>query len=67
MDFVTVHKTRDPIDAELVKNQLEQAEIGAFIPEANSPMPVLSGVRVQVAEADKDRAMEVLGLDELPK
>ncbi|MGY8674691.1 MAG: putative signal transducing protein [Verrucomicrobiia bacterium] len=66
MDFVTVYKTRNLADAELIKCRLEGAGIPAFVPEESSPLAVL-GVRVQVADSRKDDALEVIGADKLPE
>src|SRR6266481_5346765 len=64
MSMVTVRQYINPSEAELDKTLLEEAGIPVFLADANSISlgygGVLGGVRLQVEDADLDRARRVL-------
>src|SRR5258708_6337450 len=64
MSMVTVRQYINPSEAELDKTLLEEAGIPVFLADANSLSlgygGVLGGVRLQVEDADLDRARRVL-------
>src|SRR5438874_12843284 len=64
MSMVTVRQYLNPSEAELDKTLLEEAGIPVFMPDENSVSlgygGVLGGVRLQVEDADLDRARRVL-------
>jgi hypothetical protein len=64
MNMVTVRQYINPSEAELDKTLLEEAGIPVFLADANSMSigygGVLGGVRLQVEDADLDRARRVL-------
>jgi Putative prokaryotic signal transducing protein len=64
MSMVTVRQYINPSEAELDKTLLEEAGIPVFLADANSLSlgygGVLGGVRLQVEDADLDRARHVL-------
>src|SRR5258708_7539238 len=64
MSMVTVRQYINPSEAELDKTLLEEAGIPVFLADANSMSlgygGVLGGVRLQVEDADLDRARRVL-------
>jgi Putative prokaryotic signal transducing protein len=55
-------------EAELVKSVLAGSGVTAFLPEENSALwsNAIGGYRVQVEDADADRANEVLRQADLP-
>src|SRR5476651_623105 len=64
MSMVTVRQYINPSEAELDKTLLEEAGVPVFLADENSMSlgygGVLSGVRLQVEDADLDRARRVL-------
>src|SRR5438552_11947613 len=64
MSMVTVRQYLNPSEAELDKTLLEEAGISVFLADANSMSlgygGVLGGVRLQVEDADLNRARRVL-------
>jgi hypothetical protein len=66
MDLVTVGTFSSVLEAELAKERLASEGIAALVADggAGGVMPFLassSGVRVQVAESEAERAKEILG------
>ncbi|WP_339730535.1 DUF2007 domain-containing protein [uncultured Gimesia sp.] len=65
-DFVTVATLNTPTEASLVRNQLEAEEIRVFLSDEEAVGmawylgTAIGGIKVQVAEADAERAFEIL-------
>ncbi|MCH9653423.1 MAG: DUF2007 domain-containing protein [Planctomycetes bacterium] len=69
-ELVTVATLNTPVEASLVRNQLEAEGIRAFLSDAETVGMVwymgnaVGGIKVQVAESDVDRAFEILDAHE---
>jgi hypothetical protein len=69
MELVTVATFSSVIEADMAKERLESEGISALVADAGGGgvMPFLassSGVRVQVAEGEAERAREILGTND---
>jgi hypothetical protein len=60
--MTTVRTCSDLAEAEVIKSMLEGSGVAAFVPDENSVLwsNAIGGIRVQVDDADVDRANEVL-------
>ena len=66
--MITLRTCSELEEAEVIKSVLEGSGVAAFVPDENSALwsNAIGGYRVQVDEADADRANEVLRQADLP-
>ena len=64
-EIISIHKVFNPIEADLIKSQLEALEIPCYLKtdDGGGTMPHLTlttGIQIMVREKDANRAKEVL-------
>jgi hypothetical protein len=60
-DWVTVASNTGPVEIAVLKDCFEEEDIEYFLREQNSPYQFATmGLKIQVRESDKERALEIL-------